>query len=88
VNYIVVFKPSAQKQLSKLDKTTQSRIGKKLLYYLEQKDTLSYAVKMADSNLDGEYRFRIGDYRIVFDVHGQKLVVLKIQHRRNVYKNK
>jgi len=85
--YRVVFKPVAQKQLLKLDKTTQQRIGKKLGFYFGQKDTLSYAIKMADSNLDGEYRFRIGDYRVVFDVVVDKIVVLRIQHRKDIYKN-
>jgi len=87
VKYKIVFKPSAQKHLLKLDKTTQVRIGKKLLFYLKQKDTLSYAVKMSDSTLDGEYRFRIGEYRVVFDVKGEKIIILKVQHRRDVYKN-
>lgn len=82
----IVFKPSAQKQLLKLDRTTQQRIGKKLIYYMEQKDPLSYSIKMADSNLDGEYRFRIGDYRVVFDIVDEKVIILKIQHRRDVYK--
>lgn len=85
--YKFVFKPSAQKQLLKLDKTTQQRIGKKLKFYQEQTDTLSYAVKMADSNLDGQYRFRIGDYRVVFDIATEKITVLRIQHRKDIYKN-
>jgi mRNA interferase RelE/StbE len=84
--YTMVFKPSAQKQMSQLNRTTQLRIAKKLQYYLSQSDPLGYAVKMADSSLDGQYRFRIGDYRIIFDVVPGKVIVLKIQHRRDIYK--
>lgn len=71
--------------MNRLGVTTQQRIAKKLLFYVHQPDPLEYAVKMADSDLDGQYRFRIGDYRIIFDVHRRKLIILKVQHRRDIY---
>lgn len=84
--YIIVFKPSAQKQLTQLNKTTQQRMAKKLQFYVSQEEPLAYAVKMADSELDGQYRFRIGDYRMIFDVANNKIIILKVQHRRDIYK--
>lgn len=84
--YLIVFKPSAQKQINQLNQTTRKRIAKKLQFYLSQNDPLVYAVKMADCNLDGQYRYRIGDYRIIFDLAPQKIVVLKVQHRRDIYR--
>ena len=84
--YTIVFKPSAQKQMMQLNKTTQQRIAKKLQFYLSQDEPLAYAVKMADSDLDGQYRFRIGDYRIIFDAVPNKITILKVQHRRDIYK--
>jgi len=86
-NYTMVFKPSAQKQMAQLNKTTQQRIAKKLQFYLSQDEPLAYAVKMADSGLDGQYRFRIGDYRLIFDVANNKIIILKVQHRRDIYKS-
>jgi mRNA interferase RelE/StbE len=38
----------------------------------------------------GLYRIRQGDYRIVYSIHDQKLLVLvvRVAHRREVYKKK
>lgn len=85
-SYRIVFKPSAQKQMNGLNKVTQQRLAKKLQFFISQPDPLDYAVKMADSGLDGQYRFRIGDYRIIFDLVYPKIVILKVQHRRDIYK--
>jgi mRNA interferase RelE/StbE len=37
---------------------------------------------------DHTYRIRVGDYRIVYDIHSAKLVVsvIRIRHRRDVYR--
>jgi mRNA interferase RelE/StbE len=37
---------------------------------------------------DNEYRIRIGDYRLVYEIQDEKLIVLILQckHRRDVYK--
>ena len=37
---------------------------------------------------DGEYRVRVGDYRIVYSVQDRILVVriLRVQHRKNAYR--
>lgn len=34
------------------------------------------------------YRIRVGDYRIIYDLQGDKLVILivRIRHRRDVYR--
>jgi mRNA interferase RelE/StbE len=36
----------------------------------------------------GEYRFRIGDYRVIFDIEGNEIVVLRVGHRREIYKRR
>jgi mRNA interferase RelE/StbE len=46
---------------------------------------LTYAEPLKQSDL-GSYRFRIGDYRVVFDLDGEKIVVLRVGHRRDIYK--
>jgi len=37
---------------------------------------------------DHTYRLRIGDYRVVYDIHDDMLIVLvvRIRHRRDVYR--
>ena len=46
---------------------------------------MKYAIKLSNKNI-GSYRFRIGDYRIIFDIDGNDIVILKIGHRREIYK--
>jgi mRNA interferase RelE/StbE len=38
----------------------------------------------------GEWRVRTGDFRIVYEIHDQRLVVLviKVGHRRDVYERR
>lgn len=48
---------------------------------------LYYAKKMINSAL-GDYRFRVGNYRIVFDVDQDAIVILRVGHRREIYRQK
>ncbi|MDO8688920.1 MAG: type II toxin-antitoxin system RelE/ParE family toxin [Dehalococcoidia bacterium] len=50
-----------------------------------REDPLAHARKMVNSSLGG-YRFRIGDYRVVFDIDGDSLVILRVGHRRDIYR--
>ncbi|MBC8526038.1 MAG: type II toxin-antitoxin system RelE/ParE family toxin [Candidatus Cloacimonetes bacterium] len=34
----------------------------------------------------GSYRFRIGNYRVIFDIDEDKLVILRVGHRKNIYR--
>lgn len=81
----VVLSKSCFHDLEKLDRMLQKRILDKIEFYLSQKNPLSHAEKMKDS-IYGQWRFRIGDYRVLFDVEGEKAFILKIGHRREVYK--
>jgi mRNA interferase RelE/StbE len=68
-----------------LDPGVKDRIGKTLLRY--EKDPLRHAEKLSHSDL-GSYRFRVGDYRVVFDLEGEEIVVLRVGHRREIYKRR
>jgi len=50
-----------------------------------EEDPLRHAEKLTQSKL-GSYRFRIGDYRVVFDLEGDEIIVLRVGHRREIYK--
>lgn len=86
--YSVVFKLTAVKDIKKLPIQVRKRIAAKLDFYVNQKNPLDYAVKLSGSGKAGNYRFRVGQYRIVFDVSGNALVVLYVEHRREVYRRK
>lgn len=85
MKYRLVYTRRAERDIKKLDLNTKKRIGKALLRYSEE--PLKYAEKLSDPIL-GEYRFRVGDYRVIFDLEGNEIVVLRVGHRREIYKRK
>jgi len=38
------------------------------------------------TNFTPEYRLRVGDYRVLFEVKKKAIVVYRIRHRREVYR--
>ncbi|MEI7788063.1 MAG: type II toxin-antitoxin system RelE/ParE family toxin [Chlorobiaceae bacterium] len=38
------------------------------------------------TNFIPEYRLRVGDYRVLFGVEGQKVIVYRIKHRKEAYR--
>jgi len=81
--YKVVFTHRALKDLENIDRGLQNRIATKLKKYA--KDPIKYSRKLTHSNIGG-YRFRIGDYRVVFDIDDNNVVILRIGHRKSIYK--
>jgi mRNA interferase RelE/StbE len=81
--FTIVYTNRAIKDFSRLDQETKERIKEALENYSES--PFVHAKKMIDSNL-GSYRFRIGDYRIIFDIENTEIVILRIGHRRDIYK--
>jgi len=79
----VAFSPGAWKDWCRLPSAVQRRLKEKLLRYSE--DPLRYAVKLTEESI-GQYRFRVGDYRIVFDLKGDALLVLAVGHRKDIYR--
>ncbi|GBF82742.1 type II toxin-antitoxin system RelE family toxin [Aphanothece sacrum] len=84
--YKIEFLKSAKKELSKLPKDIQERIKNKI-------ETLKINPYPPDfkqlTNGEGRLRVRIGDYRIIYRVENNILVVLviKIGHHSKIYKN-
>lgn len=83
MKYRLVYTNRAIKDIQRLEPAVKKRIGKALLRYEE--DPLKYAVRLTESKL-GTYRFRIGDYRAIFDLEDDEIVVLRVGHRRDIYK--
>lgn len=72
------------KHFQKLPKEVQIRIIKKLDYFCLQENPLEFAEPLIKSSL-GEYRFRIGDYRVSFDIENDLLIIHDVDHRKNIY---
>ncbi len=83
MKYTLLYTKSAVLDIQKLDIVTKKRIKNKLEQYVS--DPLHYAKKLTKADI-GSYRWRIGNYRIVFDIDQQHVVILRIGHRREIYK--
>ncbi|PYV19194.1 MAG: type II toxin-antitoxin system mRNA interferase toxin, RelE/StbE family [Acidobacteria bacterium] len=81
------FKPSALQDLRKLPKSLRKRILLKLDFFCASQNPLKFAKPMKDNRF-GQYRFRIGDYRIIFDLdpNTEEVIVLAVGHRKDVYR--
>lgn len=82
--YRIEFTKPASKQLKALSHQEQQRIKSKIdaLVYIPRPDGV---VKLSG---EGDlYRIRVGDYRIIYSIQDNQLLilVLKIGHRRDVY---
>lgn len=83
MDYKIVFTKRTMKDISKLEPEIKEKRGDALRRY--GKDPLNYARKMMDPSL-GSYRFRIGDYRVIFDIEADEMIVLRVGHRREIYR--
>ncbi len=88
MKYKLLLTKKAKNDFSSLEKIIQKRIAKKLKFYVADENPLKHAKKLKDSRL-GEYRFRIGDYRAIFDIDKKGnitlLLILRVKHRKDVY---
>jgi mRNA interferase RelE/StbE len=75
----------AVRDLQKLSNEMVARIIKKMDYFVASGRPLEFAEPLSNFSI-GDYRFRVGDYRIIFDVEDETIVVLAVGHRREIYK--
>lgn len=81
-SYKLVYTRSALKDSKKLDPIVRKRIGKKILLYSQT--PIAYARKLVNPQI-GDYRWKIGRHRVVFDLIGKKIIIHRIKHRKEVY---
>ena len=81
--YEIIFSNKAKKQLFKLEKNIQERTIAALERIRIRPE--SYIEKLIG---DPGYKLRVGDYRVIMDIDNNDLLVLviKVGHRRNIYK--
>jgi mRNA interferase RelE/StbE len=82
MNYQVEFKPRALKDLKSFPSAEAHRIVAKAEAL---QDDLAGDVKRL-TNFTPEYRLRVGDYRVLFEVEGAKVVIYRVRHRKDAYK--
>jgi len=81
--YELIYSLDAFKSLEKLDKKTQERI----LIALERLRIRPESCDIKKLVGMSGYRFRVGDYRVIFDINKNilQILVIKIGHRKNIY---
>jgi mRNA interferase RelE/StbE len=83
--YPIEFRPAVLKSLKRFPKRDLVRIKKKI-EELGSNLPAPTTTKMKGDNLF--HKVRSGDYRIIYEIHDDRLVILivKIGHRKDVYK--
>jgi mRNA interferase RelE/StbE len=83
--YKVEWHEDVLKDMEKLDKETAKKIIERIKTYL-----INEPIKLGKAlsgQFEGLYRYRYGDYRALYvvDLEDQKIIGLKIRHRKDVY---
>lgn len=83
--YSVFFSDEAVKDMDRLDKKVLLRIIRKIKWFALRQNPLDFAARLT-YNAIGEYRYRVGDYRVIFDYKEQEIIILRMGHRSSIYK--
>jgi mRNA interferase RelE/StbE len=83
LSFKIAFKKSVARDLKKIEKNQADRILTKIENQLPEKaenfPTLS-------GKFSGLRKFRVGDYRVIYSIIGDTALILRISHRREVYR--
>ena len=84
VNYNILIKPSAVKELKKIPKKELKKITERI-QALSSDPRPPGSEKLAAQNA---YRIRQGTYRIIYTIEDDQLIILiiKVGHRRDIYR--
>lgn len=87
MSYNVVFSETAKKQLKKMDKHTAALILGWIRKNLEGCTNPRQHGKALLANKSGQWRYRVGDYRLIAHIEDEKIIILilNVGHRRDVY---
>lgn len=80
--FSIFFHPKAKKSFEKLDATVQERIRYKIGELRDSPEKRGEHLKHLNF-----WKLRVGDYRAIYEIdkQAQKVVVLFVGHRKNVY---
>ena len=81
MEYRVEFKPQSVRDLRDLDPTVRRRVLNKIE---AMRQDLAGDVKRL-TNFTPEYRLRIGDWRVLFELAGDSIVIYRVLRRDQAY---
>lgn len=84
--YKVIMSPEAAKSFRKLDNSVKKRVAA-LVSRIEASINPRFSGKALKGN-DNEWRYRVGDYRLVCEIRDRELIVwiIRVGHRCEVYR--
>uniref|UniRef100_UPI0035670BAF type II toxin-antitoxin system RelE family toxin n=1 Tax=Allofournierella massiliensis TaxID=1650663 RepID=UPI0035670BAF len=87
MHYQVVYSERALKELKKMDRYTRQLIFSWISKNLDGCENPRSHGKALAANRSGQWRYRIGDYRLICQIQDQELIILALSvgHRREVY---
>ena len=87
MRYKVIFTERAKKQLKKLDKHIAALIIGWLEKNIQNCENPRLHGKGLVENKSGQWRYRIGDYRVICEIQDKEIVVLVLEvgHSREIY---
>lgn len=81
MTYDIAFKSRSIKDLQSIPKSMAERILDRIE---AMREDLAGDVKRL-TNFTPEYRLRVGEYRILFEVESDTIVIYRVKHRSNAY---
>jgi len=78
----IQFKPKAVRDIEGLPSRMRARV---LARIEKMSNDLKGDVKRL-TNFTPEYRLRIGDYRVLFEIEEETIIIYRIRHRREAYR--
>ncbi len=85
--YSLLFLNSAKKEFKKLDVSAQKLIKKKLIILAENPELVKNNIKPLKGEYRGKFRLRVHQYRIVFQIKDDELIItiIRVGHRKEIY---
>jgi len=79
----IEYKASVDRDLRRLDRQVATRIIDKIEQELTSADLRPNPLA---GPFEGLYKFRVGDYRVIYSLSADIVLVVRVAHRREVYR--
>jgi len=82
MSYRLKWSSRARGQIKRIELFVAKRIALKI-NYLAENFSFKNVKRIQDSH---NFRLRIGDYRVIFEINKNEIHILDVGHRKNIYK--
>ncbi len=83
MSYKIAFKKSVIRDLKKIDKAQAERILNQIEMVLSEK---AQKFPVLSGKFSGLRKFRVGEYRVIYSIIENTVLILRISHRREAYR--